>query len=55
VVKDLLEKLGGNEMKSRTDPPDQGTRFTLFIPSVVSSPPSLEQEFREPESESAVS
>ena len=42
VVKDLLNKFGGTiEVESNTEPPDQGTRFTLFIPSVVTSEPLI--------------
>ncbi len=49
VVKDLLEKFGGTiEVESSTEPPDQGTRFILFIPSVVAGDPV------KPHSETAV-
>ena len=49
VVKDLLEKFGGTiEVESSTEPPNQGTRFILFIPSVVAADPA------EPRSETAV-
>jgi PAS domain S-box-containing protein len=50
VVKDLLEKFGGAiEMESCTEPPDQGTRFILFIPSLMTAEPLV------PESENAAS
>jgi signal transduction histidine kinase len=40
VVRDLLEKFGGRiEVESSTKPPKQGTRFTLFIPSMVGADP----------------
>lgn len=49
VVKDLMEKFGGTiEVESRTEPPNQGTRFILFIPSVVIS------DSLEPRSQTAV-
>jgi len=49
VVKDLLEKFGGTiEVESSTEAPNQGTRFILFIPSVVAADPA------EPRSETAV-
>jgi PAS domain S-box-containing protein len=49
VVKDLLEKFGGTiEVESSIEPPDQGTRFILFIPSVVAGDPV------KPHSETAV-
>ena len=49
VVKDLLEKFGGTiEVESSTEPPTQGTRFVLFIPSVVAADPA------EPRPETAV-
>lgn len=50
VVKDLLEKFGGGiEMESCTEPPNQGTRFVLFIPAVMAADPLV------PESENAAS
>jgi signal transduction histidine kinase len=49
VVKDLMEKFGGTiELKSSTEPPNQGTSFILFIPSLVTHEPLA------PHSESAV-
>jgi len=40
VVKDLLEKFGGTiQVESSTEPPNHGTRFILFIPSLVTSGP----------------